>query len=698
MNSFDTDDLSACGGKADRVGYASLPSQASTTNLVPMATFSSSSSASSSVATSGEEERKTAAVLALGNGSIDETLQRSSQQGGSNDLLATLQTKNKRAPSKEEELRHDAAVREELKEIQNIRRQVQLQGKRRMAARPNSQERRFLARIKDASTLKNVKKVKDESKAAAARKKLKDSSSLALEQVQELARLVSKHSAIKHQHHGQGGSGQSQGGKQKGGAGAGADATANGKKRVSLLSLETVEEADAAAAGGHVDHSAEAPPPPPIVGDGIEQWKDRMDEVKRKWIQGDVLTADVVASRKHPDFFVKPAEMELASFLIGQRKFQEAEVLLLQTMDLQKRAELRETSLAGGKFAVGLCLRGLADVFESRGQIAKALEHREESLALIATALEATHAEVRVAVDLVAGTHMLARDWSLAVELYQAVATEMQSSPFEARRSVAATMEERAAAVSLVRDRADMTANDSLSLKAEMLFRHPDLREAMRIGKTPEFLEALLCEVSLVCESGRKSFKQHTKRKGGALPTLLAFFTEVQKFRTLEGGSDHPVFVVSLKHLNKKFIKPPSKLPMLTQGIRADIANDMSSPSISMFDAAQKLVLNTLFAASFGGGDAWIASQDGNLWKRARDLELNPAAKRGIESLQILVRYLTKRKTDRERRLGNDQQPTKKKKRKSHHRNRIMSGEERGRITSRTVAEKAATQPLPLLK
>jgi hypothetical protein len=43
---------------------------------------------------------------------------------------------------------------------------------------------------------------------------------------------------------------------------------------------------------------------------------------------------------------------------------------------------------------------------------------------------------------------MLLKQWSLAVELYQAVATEMGASPFEARRAVAATMEERAKAVS----------------------------------------------------------------------------------------------------------------------------------------------------------------------------------------------------------------------------------------------------------
>jgi hypothetical protein len=61
--------------------------------------------------------------------------------------------------------------------------------------------------------------------------------------------------------------------------------------------------------------------------------------------------------------------MEMAAFLIGQRKFVEAEKLLVQTMKLQERAELREASLAGGKFAVGLCLRGLAAVYEAKGQV-----------------------------------------------------------------------------------------------------------------------------------------------------------------------------------------------------------------------------------------------------------------------------------------------------------------------------------------
>jgi hypothetical protein len=81
--------------------------------------------------------------------------------------------------------------------------------------------------------------------------------------------------------------------------------------------------------------------------------------------------------------------------------------------------------------------------------------------------------------------------------------------------------------VALVRDRVDMAASDVLSTKAEMLFRHPDLREAMHLGKTPEFLEALLGEDTWISTQGRKSFKQHVASKGGALPTLLGFFMEV---------------------------------------------------------------------------------------------------------------------------------------------------------------------------
>jgi hypothetical protein len=44
------------------------------------------------------------------------------------------------------------------------------------------------------------------------------------------------------------------------------------------------------------------------------------------------------------------------------------------------------------------------------------------------------HWQVRVAVDLVAGTHMLNRDWDLAAHLYLSVADEMRESGLEAKQ------------------------------------------------------------------------------------------------------------------------------------------------------------------------------------------------------------------------------------------------------------------------
>jgi hypothetical protein len=245
---------------------------------------------------------------------------------------------------------------------------------------------------------------------------------------------------------------------------------------------------------------------------------------------------------------------------------------------------------------------------------------------------------VRVAVDLVAGTHMLALDWSLAQGLYMAVAQEMGVSADVQRQGVAAQMELRAGAVSLVRDRADMAFNDALSSQAEALYRDPDLAEALRIGKTGTHLASLLSEQSQVSSVGRRQFKQFVGAKGGALPTLLSFFMAVAHFRALE-DDDHPDFAPSCKRINKKYIKPPSKLPMLTQGIRADLADAMRAPALPMFDAAQKLVLDTLFAAAFGGGTPWVGSPEGRLWKWARDVGLDPGKERLVRSLQLRVRF-----------------------------------------------------------
>lgn len=136
---------------------------------------------------------------------------------------------------------------------------------------------------------------------------------------------------------------------------------------------------------------------------GIEKWKDCLDEVRRRWVSEAALPPAVVAARQRPDVLTRPAEMELATFYLSQRAFPKAEALLLETMALQGKAELRESksvdggkvAVDGGKVAVGLCLRGLACISEAKKQLPQALSLREQSLALIATALEATHPEVR---------------------------------------------------------------------------------------------------------------------------------------------------------------------------------------------------------------------------------------------------------------------------------------------------------------
>jgi hypothetical protein len=74
-----------------------------------------------------------------------------------------------------------------------------------------------------------------------------------------------------------------------------------------------------------------------------------------------------------------------------------------------------------------------------------------------------------VAVDLVAGTHMLNRDWDLAEHLYHAVAAEMrEATASEAKQAEAAAMELRAAAVARVRERRGMAWEDGHSREAEV--------------------------------------------------------------------------------------------------------------------------------------------------------------------------------------------------------------------------------------
>ena len=54
--------------------------------------------------------------------------------------------------------------------------------------------------------------------------------------------------------------------------------------------------------------------------------------------------------------------------------------------------------------------------------------------------------QVRVSVDIVASTHLITKDWSLAIALYKAVADEMRQSN-DLRKALAIDMEARARAV-----------------------------------------------------------------------------------------------------------------------------------------------------------------------------------------------------------------------------------------------------------
>jgi len=61
-------------------------------------------------------------------------------------------------------------------------------------------------------------------------------------------------------------------------------------------------------------------------------------------VQQDALPVDVVAATKVPGLFVTPAEMDLACFLLNQQDFKKAEKLLLETLLIQEKAQLKEST------------------------------------------------------------------------------------------------------------------------------------------------------------------------------------------------------------------------------------------------------------------------------------------------------------------------------------------------------------------
>ena len=114
-------------------------------------------------------------------------------------------------------------------------------------------------------------------------------------------------------------------------------------KLAKMVASKTAQRSSPSKSNHDHQHQQQRPVNAPalIHGDGLEQWKDRLDEVKRKWVDAQKLPAAVLASTKHPDLFVTPAELDLACFLLGQRIFDKAEKQLKMVVSLQTEAELK---------------------------------------------------------------------------------------------------------------------------------------------------------------------------------------------------------------------------------------------------------------------------------------------------------------------------------------------------------------------
>ncbi|MEO1689845.1 MAG: tetratricopeptide repeat protein, partial [Pseudomonadota bacterium] len=167
---------------------------------------------------------------------------------------------------------------------------------------------------------------------------------------------------------------------------------------------------------------------------------------------------------------------------------------LRDTAALQEKAGLAHSAEKGAKFGVGLCHRGLAAVAEARGRLQEAAELRESSLALISESTEATHPEMRAAVDLLAGTYMAQGRFDLAQHLYQQIALELQGSRVEERAAAAQVMARRAEEVRRLQEQVQAQEEDAAARRRRELEENPALAADLALGRTREHLEALLRE------------------------------------------------------------------------------------------------------------------------------------------------------------------------------------------------------------
>lgn len=231
--------------------------------------------------------------------------------------------------------------------------------------------------------------------------------------------------------------------------------------------------------------------------------------------------------------------------------------------------------------------------------------------------MEATHPEMRAAVDVLAGSYISNHQWQLAHTLYGELAHSLNQSTLEERRSLAGVMLERMNEVTLSHERVLMSEADFESKQLDTFARNPSLVQDAILGRTLGQLSLLLNDSMYCSATARNQFKHYIKSE--SLRDALAFCLAINDFN--QTNPTDPAFMHAARRIYKGYIRPVAKLPMLTQSIRMDIKESLHTPTKLMFKDAHELTVKTIFEGAY---KKWIETDDGLLWLKCRQVSLSP--------------------------------------------------------------------------
>ena len=137
------------------------------------------------------------------------------------------------------------------------------------------------------------------------------------------------------------------------------------------------------------------------------------------------------------EVFNEPDEIQLVSFYIGQRRYDDAERMI--TALLEKQQDLLGDG-AHDDVAMAFTLRALGGFEEARGRMPLARAHRENSMDVFAAALGPTHKQTLYAIELYTETLKKQGSWFFAIEFFNGIYMQFKDSKIEERRNLAVDM------------------------------------------------------------------------------------------------------------------------------------------------------------------------------------------------------------------------------------------------------------------